>query len=146
MGREAMKRTSTLLISLLILLLAAACGGNQQAATPMPTITSFPTYEYITPTSMPTRVPATQEASGVDTVALDRGRQRYEALECGTCHGANAEGGDAAALAGLTMSADEFLTFLRSGGGLGTSHQYASNRISNGMTNNLYQYLVSLGS
>lgn len=142
-----MKRTSTLLISLLILLLAAACGGNSTPATPQPTITSFPTYEFVEPTSMPSPVPATQEAnSGVDNIALERGQQRYEALECGTCHGANAEGGDAPALAGLTMSADEFLTFLRSGGGLGPSHQYASNRISNGMTNNLYTYLVSLGS
>jgi mono/diheme cytochrome c family protein len=67
-------------------------------------------------------------------------------LECSNCHGADAAGGDAKALAGTTMSEADFLSFLRSGGGLGGSHQYASNRLSNSGVHNIYLYLQSLGT
>jgi mono/diheme cytochrome c family protein len=148
-----MKITPPLLMSLILLLLAAACGGaGAPAATELPRPTVIPTYQFLSPTPRPTREAAVAtptpaaENSDPDAEAIQRGADRFVSLECSECHGENAEGGDAKALAGTTMTEDEFLAFLRSGGGLGGSHQYASNRISNGGVRNIYLYLVSLGS
>jgi mono/diheme cytochrome c family protein len=148
-----MKRTLPLL-SLLILLLASACGGASSAPTATavrPTV--IPTYQYQSPTPMPARptsaATAAPEATAdvsADAEAISRGADRFVSLGCSGCHGENAAGGEAKALAGLTMPENDFLAFLRSGGGLGGTHQYASNRISNGGVHNLYLYLVSLGS
>jgi mono/diheme cytochrome c family protein len=147
-----MKTTLRLLMLLLVLLLAACGGTGAPAATSGPRPTVIPTYQYMSPTPMPARptsaaTPAPAEDSGdANAEAIGRGQARFEELGCAGCHGANAEGGDAKALAGTTLSENEFLAFLRSGGGLGGSHQYASNRISNSGVHNLYVYLESLGS
>ena len=147
-----MKRTLPLL-SLLILLLASACGGASSAPTATverPTV--IPTYQYQSPSPMPARptsaATATPEAADAnpDAEAISRGADRFASLGCSGCHGENAAGGDAKALAGTTLTENEFLAFLRSGGGLGGTHQYASNRISNGGVRNIYLYLLSLGS
>ena len=143
----------SLLLSLLVLLLVAACSGGGQSATPLPTPTAFPTYSYVSPTPMPgiqeAEATATAEAAaGADPELISRGRDRYVALKCGDCHGENGEGnGDKGPkLVGLTLTADEFLSFLRSGGKLGSAHQFASNRISVQGVQNLYLYLQSLSS
>ena len=144
-----MKRN--LLISLFALLLTAACGGGQSATTP-PTPTQIPTYRYVTPTTM---LLATEQATEVsvaavtaDTEAITQGEGRYVALKCGDCHGENGEGaGDKGpTLIGLTLSEVDFISFLRSGGKLGTAHQFASNRLSVKGAQNLYQYVMSLSS
>lgn len=149
-----MKRTLFPLLSLILLLLVSACGGASNS-TPAPTAvrpTVIPTYQYVSPTPMPARptvaATATPEAAdtSADAEAISRGADRYVSLGCAECHGENGAGGSAKALAGTTMTEDAFLAFLRSGGGLGGTHQYASNRISNGGVHNLYVYLVSLGS
>jgi mono/diheme cytochrome c family protein len=134
-------------ISLLILLLAA-CSGSP-AASPLPTPTLIPTYQYVSPTPLPPR--ATLVATLTPEVdaaaaAIEAGRGRFEALGCGGCHGANAEGGEGPALAGLTMSEEDFVTVLRSGGSLGSQHQFASNRLSGRGATNIYVYLQSLSS
>lgn len=141
-----------LLISLLVLLLAAACS-NQPATQAPPTRTTIPTYNYISPTpvaQVATAVAtqaAAQPSGGADAQAIEAGRGRYEALDCASCHGENGEGvDDAPTLVGLALSQDDFVTYMRTGGPIGTDHQYQSNRLSDRGAVNLYHYLVSLSS
>jgi mono/diheme cytochrome c family protein len=94
-------------------------------------------------------VNATEAAAAtVDPDTIVQGQARYVALKCADCHGENGEGsGDKGpTLVGLTLGQDDFITFMRSGGKLGTAHQYASNRLSLKGAQNLYQYLKSLSS
>ena len=88
---------------------------------------------------------ADTSAAGLDPERVERGRDRYVALECATCHGENGEGTEEnTALVGLELSEDEFVSFMRSGGSLGAEHQYSTNRLSDSGGKNLYQYLLSL--
>jgi mono/diheme cytochrome c family protein len=137
-------------ILLFALLLTACSGGQSPNATPLPTLTSIPIYSYVSPTPVPQIVAAvaTQTAQTDNTEAITRGQGRYEALDCGSCHGANGEGSgdDGPALTGMTLSEADFITYLRSGGPLGVKHQYATNRLSDQGAHNLYLYLQSLAS
>lgn len=141
-----------------------ACGGgdtsqSQTGDTPevKATATAFPTFAFVAPTNPPVfnqnaeaTVEATAEASSeatLDPQLIERGLGRYEALECGTCHGENGEGTDkGGAINKLTQSEDEFITFMRSGGDIGTSHQYSTDRLSARGATNLYAYLKSLAT
>ena len=141
-------------------LVAAACGGDGPAgAAPTdepPTQTPFPTFAYVEPTKPPEfeqtgeETPSASDESADDAVSLDpkrveRGLGRYVALECGACHGEAGEGSDdGSSLLGFSLSEDEFITFVRSGGDLGPSHQYSTDRLSNSGSRNLYEYLLSL--
>ncbi|MEZ4672154.1 MAG: cytochrome c [Anaerolineae bacterium] len=136
----------------LTLLGLAACGSaTQEAPTVAPTFTTIPTYSFDQPTaaaSVATAAAATQAAganSGLDPQAVERGRGRYEALDCASCHGDNGEGTDKGSSL-ITYTADEttFISFMRSGGALGSDHQYSTNRLSESGGKNLYQYLLSL--
>lgn len=149
----------------LVLILSSACGGAgaQPTAKPTdapPTHTPFPTFAFVEHTKAPVfeqtgdESGASDEASdevlAEDAIILDpkkveRGLGRYEALACGSCHGAAGEGTDkAGSIQDFAMSEDDFITFVRSGGELGTDHQYSTDRLSNSGSRNLYQYLVSL--
>jgi len=142
----------SLLIALLIAF-AAACGSQQPAATVSPP-TTIPTFAYLTPT--PFAVIATalateteqQQSSAVDPTAVALGANRYTALGCDTCHGAQGQGNGSQgpALVPMTLSEDDFITFLRTGGKLGNAHLFASNRLSDEGAHNLYLYVKSLGS
>ncbi len=84
-------------------------------------------------------------SAGLDPQAVERGHDRYVALQCGSCHGENGEGTDqGSALAGTALSQADFISFLRSGGTVGSSHQYSTNRLSDSGGRNLYQYVLSL--
>lgn len=142
---------SLMLILSATMLLVGAC--SNQASTPIPTRTQIPTYAYVSPTPVaqvvtaaPTRPPAdaTEETGALDPAAVEAGLGRYTALECGSCHGENGAGGEAPSLVGITMSQDDFITYMRNGGPLGTAHQYQSNRLSDRGAVNLYTYLKSL--
>lgn len=142
------------------LMLVAAC--SPQAAeptnTPAPTATTFtfPTYAFVQPTEPPqvataaagtssARATSSAQTIDLDPVAVERGQGRWEALECGTCHGENGEGtDDGPALAGTTLTQEEFINFLRTGGTIGNDHLYATDRLSQGGITNLYQYVLSL--
>ena len=140
------------MISLLVALILAACGGNSAPA--IPTQTIIPTYSFLTPTPFAaietavatTAADVTAEATaGLDPEVVARGKARYDALACATCHGANGEGTDKAKpLTTFTMSQGNFVTFMRSGGKIGPTHQYATNRLSITGGAALYQYLLSL--
>ena len=80
-------------------LIMAACGAANLTSTPPPTVTPFPTYGYVPPTEAPAIVTmgeATATAGSsqaLDTQAIDAGKSRYVALECGSCHGDDAKEG-----------------------------------------------------
>ena len=151
----------------IILLLCAAlvlagCGAGQTPATPTnppPTATPFPTFAFVEPTKAQVfeqtgsaTAPADSSSGAteedqieLDPVKVSRGQGRYEALDCAACHGAAGVGGDpGGSLLAFAMSEDDFITFVRSGGDLGTDHQYSTDRLSNSGSRNLYQYLLSL--
>jgi len=146
--------------SLLVAWILAACGGNGgSSATAIPTSTIIPTYKFITQTpvgAIETAVAtrgseatseATAAANSLDPEVVARGKTRYDALACATCHGENGEGvtDKGKALTSITyQSAEEFISFMRSGGTIGPSHQYASNRLSTTGGTAVYQYLLSL--
>jgi mono/diheme cytochrome c family protein len=147
-----MIKTASAFLLIALLLILAACGSS--TATPIPTSTPIPTYSYTVPTEAPqvaavgaatqtARVP--QSAPALNPTAVARGQERYETLDCGSCHGENAEGGEAVALAGTTLSESHFIDFLRTGGGLGNAHLFSTDRLSDNGGRNLYAYLVSLG-
>ncbi len=56
----------------------------------------------------------------------------------------NSLAGEGKSLLQFNLSEEDFITFARSGGELGPSHQYSTNRLSSSGSRNLYQYLVSL--
>lgn len=142
-----------LALCLTIVLVACGPGGQNAGSTPLPTMTIIPTYGYTVPTEAPgvgtaaaaTLTSAAAGQSGLDPVAVERGRGRYEALECGSCHGPNGEGTDkGSSMIEYTGTEEEFISFMRSGGELGPDHQYSTNRLSDSGGRNLYQYLLSI--
>ena len=158
-----MTRTSCLAAVLMltaVALLAVACGGgsNQPTATPTsppPTVTPFPTFAFVEPTKAPvfeqtSEDVAADDESGslgliLDPKLVERGRGRFEALECGNCHGEGGEGTDLGkSLLDFDLAEEDFVTFMRSGGELGTVHQFSTDRLSNSGSRNLYQYLLSI--
>mgnify|MGYP002653817020 CR=1 FL=1 len=135
-----------------------------EAESAPPTRTPFPTFAYEAPTNPPVfnqnaestdeadeSAEATETSDEVEAVVeldpklVERGLGRYEALECGVCHGEAGEGTDGIiGLAGTELSEDDFITFLRSGGTIGSSHQYSTDRLSRNGSINLYTYILSL--
>lgn len=151
-----MKRSSTIwLVAIMCIAPILASCSSGPAATPTnppPTRTPFPTFAYIEPTTEVAfeTSDSADEAAPAASIELDaklvgRGRGRYEALQCGSCHGENGEGtSEGKSLLQFNLPEDDFITFVRSGGELGPSHQYSTDRLSNSGSRNLYQYLVSL--
>ncbi len=147
-----------ILLLTLLALLTSGCGASQPTSAPTdppPTVTPFPTFAFVEPTKAPVFEQTGEDATAPDAGAEDaleldpklveRGRGRYVALECGNCHGENGEGAEQAkGLLDFDLSEDDFITFVRSGGVLGTRHQFSTDRLSNSGSRNLYQYLVSI--
>ncbi len=140
---------STILLAVLSLLLAACGGAASPTATPRPSPTPFPTFAFVAPTS-----PAAFSDSAVrandedapDLQAIERGRDRYVALECAACHGEAGEGVDGeASLLAYDAPQVDFIDFMRSGGEFGAEHQFSTDRLSRTGGENLYAYLISLG-
>lgn len=170
MTRSSLSSTRLVAASLFTALIVAACGGGgagSPAATAIPTSTPIPTYGIAVPTSVLSVatseatteataeeiVEGTAEATeavvassgGLDPVLVERGKGRYEALDCASCHGADGSGtDDGVSLITSTQTEAEYIAFMRSGGALGTAHQYPANRLSDTGAKALYQYLLSL--
>lgn len=142
------------IVGFALILFTSACGGTPAAPdAPTATLTQIPTFQFTQPTAPPavaTSAAATQTARGeqaaLDPQAVERGRGRYVALECGSCHGDAGEGvaDKGASLIVSTQDEETFIGFMRSGGNIGPSHQYSTNRLSDSGGRNLYQYLLSL--
>ena len=131
-----------------------------QPPTVAPTLTptAFPTFAFVQPTLVPevaaaaTEVAATAAAAAAnDTFVIDEekagfGQARWEALECGSCHGENGEGtDDGGPLLDYKVDEDTFVDFLRTGGEFADDHRYPAERLSNSGISNLYHYVRSLG-
>jgi mono/diheme cytochrome c family protein len=147
-------RHSYILLALFLPVVLMSCNSAPEAtSTPvLPTLTLFPTFQFNAPTQPPqlatvaaaTAAAASGEGQSLDPERVSRGHDRYIALECSSCHGENGEGTDeGVALVDMTLSEEDFITLLRSGGSIGSSHQYASNRLSDSGGRNIYQYLLS---
>jgi mono/diheme cytochrome c family protein len=154
---QTLSKSKYILISLVVLILTGACSSTPAATETarLSTPTSIPTFQFVQRTPAPqlatlaaaTVIAAANEANstGLDPEIVARGKDRYEALECGGCHGANAEGSDdGSALIESVLNEEDFISFLRSGGTVGSSHQYSTNRLSDGGSRNLYAYIRSL--
>jgi len=138
---------------LVILLTGCGSGAKPTPTTPQNTPSPFPTYEYVAPTSViAATAAATAAATTVSTQALDPervalGKGRYEALDCGSCHGADAKGtSKGKTLVPNKLTEAQFIDFLRSGGKLGNEHLFSTNRLSETGGKNLYLYIASLSS
>lgn len=147
----------SILINMVALVFAGACSSAPAPTEParLSTPTPIPTFQFIQPTAAPqlaTLAASTAAASGTNASEIDpekvaRGKDRYEALECGSCHGANGEGSDdGSALVESNLNEEDFISFLRSGGTVGIIHQYSTNRLSDSGSRNLYAYILSLGT
>lgn len=149
----------SILIGLIAIGLTASCSSTPTAteSARLSTPTPIPTFQFVQPTAAPqlaTLAAATVIAAGSDTSAheldpekIARGKDRYEVLECGSCHGANGEGSDdGSALIESSLNEEDFISFLRSGGTIGIGHQYSTNRLSDGGSRNLYAYILSLSA
>lgn len=160
-----LKQVKFMGLLLILALTIAACGGasdsggtsdSVQEADEPPTRTPFPTFEFVAPTNPPVfnqSAEATESADSgeeapeivLDERAVSRGQGRYDALMCATCHGEAGVGTDEfEGLINYDGTLDEFNTFMRTGGTIGNSHQYSTNRLSDNGSNNLYQYILSL--
>lgn len=153
MKRTFLHPVFALLLIFTVLLAACAPASNEPASTPLPSVTPLPTFAFVQPTEPPsvvtvgaataTSVAAVNEA--LDPVKVERGKGRYEVLECGTCHGMNGEGTEnGSALAGTALSEEAFIDWLRTGGTLGNDHLYSTDRLSDSGGRNLYIYILSL--
>ncbi len=152
-----MTRHLLLSLFLIVIVLVAACSPAQTAASPTPTATptAFPTFAFVQYTTVPevaaaaTEAAATEAAGGgfqLDAEKAERGQGRWDALECGSCHGDTGEGtDDGGPLTEYTVAEAEFVDFLRTGGDLGNDHRFPAENLSNSGISNLYHYVRSLG-
>jgi len=155
-----------LFIALIVLLVAiGACGGNSRsdgaAATdgsstsanrrneavptmPSARFESVGSQSTISETAVLTETEAAVSEDEPDrTPDLALGERVY-ANRCAECHGAQAEGDSAVAIAGLGMTEGEFIDLIRTGGELGPDHLFGTRAVSeNGLTA-MYAYLQSL--
>ncbi len=90
--------------------------------------------------------PVTESASAGTTVDLSVGQRAYEKNKCGDCHGAKGEGvaDKGKAVAGTTLSFEDFDKFLRTGGGQGNDHIFGRSAVSPKGMESLYAYVQGL--
>jgi mono/diheme cytochrome c family protein len=141
----------------LFTLALTACGGGEKGE-PRPTSTPIPQFREVPPTTVPLleTAAATVQAGGntgsqIDPTAVARGATNWERLQCASCHGQHGEGGageingiKAPSLLNLTLTEEEFIDWLRTGGSLGNAHLFSTDRLSDSGGRNLYQYVLSL--
>lgn len=136
----------------------SACGlGGEKAA--RPTSTRLPLFEEMVPPTVPAIISTAAATSTVGPIdsgtlnptAVARGAGNWDRLACATCHGTAGEGGTgeidgtpAPSLQNPALTEDEFIDWMRSGGTLGSKHQYSTDRLSDSGGRNLYQYIRSL--
>lgn len=88
----------------------------------------------------------TESTASETTVDLSVGQRAYEKNKCGDCHGAKGEGvaDKGKAIAGTTLSFEDFDKVLRTGGGLGNSHIFGRSAVSPKGMEALYAYVQGL--
>ena len=156
-----------LLLFVVVFLFIAACGRNREgsadssqspsadrlAAPTMPAgqFTAVGEQSILTDTaSLTETVQTTQSVQTTQTTSaaapdLARGEAAYTKNKCGDCHGAKGEGvtDKGNAIAGTTLSLEEFDALLRTGGGLGNDHIFGRSAVSPSGMEALYAYVQS---
>jgi mono/diheme cytochrome c family protein len=140
------------------LLILSACGSGS-SKTPRPTSTTLPLFEEVRTPTIPavfataaaTTTVSETDVSTLNPTAVARGASNWDRLQCASCHGPAGEGGageiggtPAPSLQNLTLSEDQFIDWMRSGGTIGSKHQYSTDRLSDSGGRNLYEFLLSL--
>lgn len=153
--------TTALRVTVLVagVAIIASCGGGPASDQPPPPTPTRPSAVFAMPTTMITPTPAeaapaaTAEtastvAATVPTPDLARGQTVYVNRKCGDCHGEQGEGvaDKGSAIAGTTLSLQEFTEVLRTGGKgtLGNDHIFGTGAISPGGMTALHAWLQSL--
>jgi mono/diheme cytochrome c family protein len=141
-----------------VLLILSACGSSSSKS-PKATSTTLPLFQEVQTPTVPsvfatiaaTETASETSASTLNPTAVARGASSWDRLGCGTCHGANGEGGageidgtPAPSLQNLTLTEAQFIDWMRSGGTVGSKHQFSTDRLSDSGGKNLDQYLLSL--
>ncbi|MEZ4731843.1 MAG: cytochrome c [Caldilineaceae bacterium] len=164
------QRLPFILAILFILLFSVACGRSQgtgsttsrgdsasgqssssarPAAPTMPSgnFTAVGQQSILTGTTSLTETMATTETVSATAADLARGESAYTKNNCGDCHGSAGEGvaDKGGAIAGATLSLEEFDAVLRTGGGLGNTHIFGRSAVSPSGMEALYAYVQSLG-
>ena len=147
-----MRYSLNVFVIVLIPLLLFACGQSQPSSAE-PTkdllaVTPLTTHVFKQPTTIIKETDTEKvetpepEAPAAD---LSRGERSYTSKQCGDCHGAKGEGveGKGKALAGISLTEEEFTDILRTGGGLGNSHLYGTQAISPSGMEALYAFVKS---
>lgn len=156
-----------LLLFVVVFLFIAACGRNREgsadssqspsadrlAAPTMPAgqFTAVGEQSILTDTaSLTETAQTTQSVQTTQTTSaaapdLARGEAAYTKNKCGDCHGAKGEGvtDKGNAIAGTTLSLEEFDALLRTGGGLGNDHIFGRSAVSPSGMEALYAYVQS---
>lgn len=143
-----------LFIPVMLLVACSPSGGQNEQPTSAPpaTLTTIPFYNFVQPTlppQMQTLAAATAAAgnsSGSSTAVSNPGQTIYTTLACNSCHGDKGEGvtDKGKALTSFSMSQDDFVSFLRSGGTVGSTHIYSTDKLSDDDAKVLYTFLQSL--
>lgn len=157
-------KTKPFLISFLVCtaIIFAACGGSSSSSsdsgtsgTPIPPPTQMSgsfiavgEQSILTDTAklLETDVVTESVAADTTTVDLSIGERAYEKNKCGDCHGAKGEGvaDKGKAVAGTTLSFEDFDKFLRTGGGQGNVHIFGRSAVSPRGMESLYAYVQRL--
>ncbi len=161
-GFHIKQRPGKALILMILVVLALAGCGQGEEPTPRPTSTPLPRFEQVQPPTEPAAIAtavatatarSSQNTAALDPTAIARGQDNWTRLECASCHGENGEGGagsigdrEAPPLTDLTLTEDEFIDWLRTGGTLGNDHLFSTDRLSDRGGRNLYQFVQSLGA
>jgi mono/diheme cytochrome c family protein len=128
-------------IAAVVIILMAACA----PAAPGTAVPSAPVTRSSSPTPLVITIAAPPPTVDMQNAAqIAEGQARYEALECGVCHGENGRGTDKGPpLVELKLAEEDFMKVLRTGGALGSNHVYPTNRLTDADGNNLYLYVLS---
>jgi len=156
-----------LLLCFMLFLLVAACGRNREGAgdssqSPSADRLAAPTMPAgqftavgeqsiltdtasLTETAQTTQSVQTTQTTSAPAPDLARGEVAYTKNKCGDCHGAKGEGvaDKGNAIAGMTLSLEEFDAVLRTGGGLGNDHIFGRSAVSPSGMEALYAYVQS---
>jgi mono/diheme cytochrome c family protein len=130
---------------------AAPTALSARFAMPTTMITLTPSDGITTTETMTESEEAAAEATDTPEPAtpagdLARGENLYATKGCGECHGPAGEGveGAGAAVAGTSLTFDEFEDLLRTGGGIGPDHLFGTSSISPSGLAALHAWLQSL--
>jgi mono/diheme cytochrome c family protein len=130
---------------------AGDAGSNSEAGAGQTAVPTMPSaqFEAVAKTAgqiTETITVTTSQETNASAADLERGQRSYIKNKCNECHGEKGEGvpDKGNAIAGTTLSQQEFDNYLRTGGGLGNTHIFGVQAVSPAGMGALYAYMQSL--